>query len=356
MRATFTSKTSTIILLIFCVFLITACDKLKISIFTEIFNDGSAYRQIQYIFIPSDEDQLKYITSKLPDILEKGFILPASPEWEVKKYIKEKAFYYVAERRFSSINDLTSDYYKKSQFSGASKNYVSFDMSTPGQSRDYNLLEIFRDSSDIVNFSSILAYHLKTNQTEFANKLHQEVYKCIKTFSLKDAEDIIKLFLDKTIQFRDIISKFSIIGPKERRIIDQEFKNIDNEIKIGDLIDLLEGQKDIKTDSHLIKLFHLDKTKLNKEKKAELLSKLKNFVKNEVTSIATTNNIDPLGAYFTDLDMLNTYSFDYTLKMPGVIRNSNGNRINDNTVEWIFDPEDFFNHDYVIIAKSTLTK
>jgi hypothetical protein len=299
-----------------------------------------------------ESDQLYYIKDKLPDILEKGFILPASPDWKIDKFINNETFYFSAQRTFGSINDLQSDYYKKSQFNGASQNFVSFDADTYKNYTDYEYLEIFRDSADIITFTNSFYTYLDLNRKEIAQNLYDKVHDYNEHFNINDAMDVTDLFVDKTNRFRKLVNRFKIIGPHELEMINNEISSINEEIRVGQFIDYLNNEKQATNKSKLIKLFKLEKVELNKKDRQHLLESLKDVVKEEFRRIAIANNIDPLGAYFTSLDNLNYYEFEYTLRMPGVITNSNGNKIDKNTVRWEFVPEDFFNHDYVIIAKS----
>jgi len=347
----------TLFLVLFCIVIASGCDKLKVSVYTDVSKDGSIFRQIEFIFKPTDTEQLKYIKTKMPDLLEKGFVLPAEPEWKISKYVKNDAFYYVAQKTFAKNEDIKSDYYKKSQYNGASQNFVSFDISEYGKNTEYNYLEIYRDSADIVKFSNVFTQYLQTNKKSIANKLFKSVSSHNKSFTQSDSDKVIEIFLDNSSKVRDLVNKFNIIGPKEKRIISQELKNIDLKVKLSTFIDILvDNQKmSANNSSPLVNLFHLSNADPVNKKEA-LYNILKNFVKEEFTSISIANNIDPLGAFYTNLDMLNKYSFECKLKLPGIITNSNGNRINENTIQWSFEPEDFFNHDYVIIAKSKDSK
>lgn len=356
MNQIFIKKFLVIIVLALVTMFSAGCDKLKILIHTKIEDDGSALRHIEYIFTPVDEDQLKYITRSLPDLLAKGFNLPSEPEWAIQKYIKEGSFYYVAERKFASVNNIKSDYFKKSQFNGASRNFVSFDLKDRLKSKEFNFLEIYKDSSDIIKFSALFTEYVEQNRTQIAQKLFKLTSKHIKTFNMADAQKIVDIFVDKSRRFNGVVSKFDIIGPHEIKMIDKELTDINKDIQIGYFIDYLADNRTCSTHSELIEFFHLYKTKMNETDKKKFYDELKAYVKEEFKAIASKNNIDPLGAYFTSLDMLNTYTFEYILEIPGDITSSNGNRITDNTIQWIFEPEDFFNHDYVIIAKSTLIK
>ena len=356
MNQIFTKKLFNCIAIIVFLISITSCDRIKIVINTKINEDGSASRRTEYIYSPSNEDELKYIHKKLPDIFEKGFVLPSETDWNIKKLVEDDSFYYISEKNFDSINDLKSDYYKKSQFFGASQNFISFDMNDMGTTVSYNYLEIFKDSCNIIKFSSVFDSYIKTNKIELTQKLYKITNNYIKDFNKGDAEDIVELFIDHAAEFNNIVSKFNIIGPHELKIINDEIESLNDQIRISDFIDYLGDKKEIKPHSQLIRMFKLDKTKLSDDQKQELFVNIKGFIKEEFTKMAKANNIDPLGAYFTSLDMLNSYSIEYTLEIPGDITNSNGNRIDDNTIQWIFEPEDFFNHDYVIIVKSKLNR
>lgn len=346
------NKLKCVLILITLIFFVTGCDKLKISIFTEIFPDGTAFRKVSYIYTPSDAEQLKFIYKQLPDILEKGFILPCTPSWEIKTDIKDNSFYYIAERKFDSLNDLRSDYCKKSSFQGSSQNFISFEKYQNSNITRYDFLEIFKDSADIKLFTQKFYEYLSSNKEKFVKKLYNITQEYISAFEYKNAEEIVSIFINKTAQFNQMLTGFHIVGPHERELINRELKRINNDINLGDFIDSLEPQNKVIEDSRLVKLFKLDDAKLTPQKRKAFYEKLKGFVKEEFTRIAQEYKVDPLGSYFTSLDMLNEYDFEYTLKMPGVITNSNGNRIDDNTIQWLFEPDDFFNHDYVIIAKS----
>ncbi|MEW5820090.1 MAG: hypothetical protein AB1782_07840 [Cyanobacteriota bacterium] len=356
MKQIFIKKLFLLLPLLMCILFVSGCDKLKICIYTKINKDGSALRRIEYIFTPSNEDQLKYINNKLPDLLEKGYILPREPEWTIQQLIKDDSFHFIAEKTFASINELKSDYYKKSKFNGASQNFVSFDMTERGDSIDYNFLEVYRDSSDIVKFSRCFTEYIKTNRSVISKKLFKTVSEVVKDFSLKDGEKVIDIFIEKAEKFNNIVNKFNIIGPSEKKIIENEFKELNKGIKIDAFIDYLNEDSELDEHSTLIELFHLEKAILNAEQKQELFRRLKNLIKEEFLVVAQANNVDPLGAYYTDLDMLNVYNFEYKLEMPGTVTNTNGNIVDDNTFQWNFKPDDFFNHDYVIIVKSVLVE
>src|SRR3989339_522897 len=198
MRQIFSKKFLTLLTLLFCSLFLTSCDKLRILISTKINPDGSANRRIEYVLAPSDVEELKYIYNKLPDLLEKAFVMPTEPEWKVKKLIKDGAFHYIAEKEFNSINDLKFDYYKISQFVGASRNYISFDKEDKTKSQEFSFMEIYRDSSDIVKFSQCFAVHLEKNKNALITRLYEESHSIISDFTINDAGKIVSLFLDKT--------------------------------------------------------------------------------------------------------------------------------------------------------------
>lgn len=357
MRQIFSKKFLTLLTLLFCTLFLTSCDKLKILVYTKINPDGSANRRVEYVLSPSDAEELKYIYNKLPDLLEKGFVMPTEPEWKVKKLVKDEAFHYIAEKKFDSINDLKFDYYKISQYVGASRNYISFVSEDKTDSKEFSFMEIYRDSSDVVKFSQCFALHLEKNKKQLIKKLYDVTHPISSDFELKDAEKIVSLFLDRTKRFEEAINSFDIIGPREVKIIENELVEYNKDVEIGRFIDyLMSDDENIKIKSELIDLFRLNNKKISIEKKKALFEKLKGIVNDEFKTVAVANNIDPLGAFYTNLDMLNTYSFEYTIEMPGDVVKSNGNRISENKVQWIFEPEDFFNNDYRIMVKSSLEK
>ncbi|MGD9580166.1 MAG: hypothetical protein AB7V50_02235 [Vampirovibrionia bacterium] len=343
--------------LFFSLLFLTSCDKLKILVYTKINADGSANRKVEYVLTPSDSEELKYIYNKLPDLLAKGFVMPAEPEWKVDKFVENGAFHYVAEKKFNTINDLKFDYYKISQYVGASRNYISYDSEDKSSSDTFSFMEIYRDSSNIVKFSQCFASYLENNKSALTRKLYDAVHPVVSKFSAKDADKVVSLFMDKSKNFESVLKSFDIIGPRETKIIENELTKYNNEIQLGKLLDYLTIEdKEIQPEGQLAKMFDLDNVKLSQDKRKELFDRLKNVVNEEFKTIAVANNIDPLGAYLTNLDMLNSYSFEYTIEMPGSIVKSNGNRIDENKVQWIFEPEDFFNNDYVISVKSVLEK
>lgn len=356
MKAIFTKKFIQIIFVLSLTIFMTACDKVKISFYTEIFENGSAFRTVQYAYTPSNEAQLKFINSKLPDILQKGFVLPKVPDWTIKEKIEDKTFYFIAEKKFNSINELKSDYYKLSNFFGASQNFVSFDISKGANSTEYDFLEVYKDSANIKGFSESFLTYLIANKISLTKALYKITKDEIPEFKMGNAEDIVELFIDKTGEFNNSLKTIEIVGPRERKVIINELSSLNKDIEIDEFIDYLNGEDDKALNSGLTKMFKLNRSNTTIKARKNLLENLETLVKDSFSEVAKADKVDPLGAYYTSLDTLNLYKFEYILKMPGVITNSNGNRLDDNTIQWIFTPEDFFNHDYAIIAKSSLVK
>lgn len=356
MKTIFNKNLFVLTFLFLLILFITGCDRVKIAFKTKINEDGSALRQIEYILTPVNDEELKFYTNKLPDLLQKSFILPQEPDWTIQKYIKDGSFYYIASREYSSINDLNYDYCKLCQFNGKSRNYISFNLEEHGNSIDYNYLEIFRDNSNIKRFSACFSQYLNKNIEKLAEKLYKITVPYVKDFKLNDARDIITIFSKNAQHFNILISKYDIIGPNEINIIGKDIKQIDEELNFGNLIAYLAYDGSLDPKSRLADLFKLRGGKLSNNQKQEFYDKLKTFALEEFSQVAQQSGTDPLGAYFTNHDMLNSYTFEYIIEVPGSITNSNGNRINENSAQWIFSPEDFFNHDYMIIIKSTLDK
>jgi len=349
-------KSFTLLLISISVIFISGCDKITVSVFTRIHDDGTAYRSIEYAYKPINSSQLKFIQKNLPDIFEKGFILPSDETWKIDKNISSNTFFYKATKSFESINDLESDYYKKSQFNGASRNYVSFEMTDNTDYVNYNYLEIFKDSANIIIFTNEFHRYLDLNKKEVSQKLYKISKNHIKNFKYEDARDITELFLDKTTAFKETVNQFNIIGPHEKQLMFDKINEFNKDLKIETFIDYLDNKNNENKNSKLIKMFRLRNAGLSEKEKEKLYNDLKKLVREEFRAVAIANKVDPLGAYYTSIDMFNQYSFQYTLQLPGTITKTNGNQINENTVSWQFEPGDFFNHDYPIIAKSYLQK
>lgn len=356
MKLSFNKNTFVLTFVFILILFITGCDKVKIAFKTTINEDGSATRQVQYVLKPVNEDELKFYKDNLPEILKEGFILPEKPDWATDKYIKDKAFYYIATRELPSINDLKFDYCKLCQFKGKSRNYISFDLENHGNSTDYHYVEIFRDNSNIKLFASEFHNFLNHNKESLAESLLKTTRPFVTNFNLDDARKVINIFTDKASHFNNLVSKYDFIGPAELKTISKEIKKIDSELNIGNLITYLAYDGKLEEKSKLAELLKLRQIDLSNKQKQAYYKKLKGFALQEFSKVAQKTETDPLGACFTNKDMLNSYTFEYVIEVPGVITNSNGNRISENSAQWIFSPEDFFNHDYVIIIKSTLDK